>query len=272
MLTFLESLNVDFVDILINDSSNVHIKRIEDFEFSMNIQVMKILNDSLDEYALSLIKNCTCAKDIWNTLCVHFEGTIERETYSKELEELEEEDPSTSGSIDDDKKQDARCLMGLDHQEVSSSKSKNCEFSFNELLDAFYDLIDKSEKLISKNEVLKNQNASLSQEVSTLNEKCSFKNSCSNCDDFQKHDNFLKENNSCFEKENELLKERILDLEKENDVLKQNVLSLEKDKDVFKKQVINLQKENNDLKEQISFLKKEENVLKEKNLYFEKEK
>ena len=102
MLTFLESLNVDFVDILSNDSLDVHMKRIEDFEFSLNIQVMKILNDSLDEYALSLIKNCTCAKDIWNTLCVHFEGTIEGETYSKELVELEEEEPSTSGSKYDD--------------------------------------------------------------------------------------------------------------------------------------------------------------------------
>ena len=114
MLTFLESLNVDFVDFLINDSSNVHMKRIEDFELSMNIQVMKILNDSLDEYALSLIKNCTCAKDIWNTLCIHFEGTIEGETYSKELVELEEDEPSTSGSKDDDQEQDVRCLMGLE--------------------------------------------------------------------------------------------------------------------------------------------------------------
>ena len=107
---------------------------------------MKILNDSFDEYALSVIKNCTCVKDIWNTLYVHFEGTIEGETYSKELVELEEEAPSTSGSKDDDQEQDVRCLMGLDHQEVSSSKSENCEFSFDELLDAFYDLIDKSEK------------------------------------------------------------------------------------------------------------------------------
>ena len=89
MLTFLESLNVDFVDILINDSSNVHMKRIEDFELSMNIQVMKILNDSLDEYAISLVNYCTCAKDIWNTLSVHFEGTNEGESYSKELVEFE---------------------------------------------------------------------------------------------------------------------------------------------------------------------------------------
>ena len=34
MLTFLESLNFEFVDILINDSSNVHMKRIEDFEYT----------------------------------------------------------------------------------------------------------------------------------------------------------------------------------------------------------------------------------------------
>ena len=208
MLTFLESLNVDFVDILINDSSNVHMKRIEDFEFSMNIQVMKIINDSLDEYALSLVNHCICAKDIWNTLCVHFEGTIKGEIYSKELVELEEEEPSTSGSIDDDQEQDARCLMGLDHQEVSSSKSKNCEFSFDELLDACYDLIGKSEKLISKNKVLKNQNASLSQEIYDLKENSSFKNSCSNCDDFKKHNDFLKESNSCVEKENELLRKK----------------------------------------------------------------
>ena len=46
MLTFLTSLNFEFVDILINDSSNVHIKRIKDFEYSLNIQVMKIINDS----------------------------------------------------------------------------------------------------------------------------------------------------------------------------------------------------------------------------------
>ena len=217
---------------------------------------MQILNDSLDEYALSLVNHCTCAKDIWNTLCVHFEGTIEGETYSKKPVELEEEEPFTSGSINDDQEQDVRCLMSLDHQEVSSSKFENCEFSFDELLDAFYDLISKSEKLISKNKVLKNQNASLSQEIYDLKENSSFKNSCSNCDDFKKHNDFLKENNSCLEKENGLLKEIILDLEKENDVLKQNVLSLEKDKDVFKKQVINFQKENNDLKEQFLFLKR----------------
>ena len=186
MLTFLESLNVDFVDILINDSLNVHMKRIEDFEFSMNIQVMKILNDSLDEYALSLIKNCTCAKDIWNTFCVHFEGTIEGKTYSKELEELEKEKPFTSRSVDDDQEQDARCLMGLDHQEVSSSKFEICDFTFDELLDAFHDLHGEFEKLISKNKVLKNQNASLSQEVYVLNEKVYFKNSCSSCEDLLK--------------------------------------------------------------------------------------
>ena len=269
MLTFLESLNVDFVDILINDSSNVQMKRIEDFGFSMNIQVMKILNDSLDEYALSLIKNCTCAKDIWNTLCVHFEGTIEGKTYSKELEELEEDEPSTSESIDDDQEQDARCLMGLDHQEVSSSKSKNCEFSFDELLDAFYDLIDKSEKLISKNEVLKNQNASLSQEVSILNEKCSFKNSCSNCNDFKKHDDFLKENNSCLEKENELLKEMILNFERDNFILKENEICAKLENETFKNQVHICQKDKNILQEQINIIK-EQNITKEKNLDFGK--
>ena len=37
MLTFLESLNVDLVDILINDSLNVHMKMRENYEYSLNI-------------------------------------------------------------------------------------------------------------------------------------------------------------------------------------------------------------------------------------------
>ena len=77
MLTFLESLNVDLVDILINDSLNVHMKRIEDYEYSLNIQAMQILNDSLDEYAYSLTIYFTCARHMWKTLCAHFEGKNE---------------------------------------------------------------------------------------------------------------------------------------------------------------------------------------------------
>ena len=68
MLTFLESLNVDFVYVLIIDSFNVHMKRIEDYEYSLNIQAMQILNDSLDEYVFSLIIHFTCAIYMWKTL------------------------------------------------------------------------------------------------------------------------------------------------------------------------------------------------------------
>ena len=68
MLTFLESLNVDLVYILIIDSLNVHMKRIEDYEYSLNIQAMQILNDSLDEYVFSLIIHFTCAIYMWKTL------------------------------------------------------------------------------------------------------------------------------------------------------------------------------------------------------------
>ena len=68
MLTFLESLNVDFVYVLIIDSFNVHMKRIEDYEYSLNIQAMQILNDSLDGYVFSLIIHFTCAIYMWKTL------------------------------------------------------------------------------------------------------------------------------------------------------------------------------------------------------------
>ena len=97
MLTFLESLNVDLIDILINDSLNVHMKRIEDYEYSLNTQAMQILNDSLDEHAYSLIIHCICARNMWKTLCAHFEGTNDGESCSKKLVEIYEEEVSTSG-------------------------------------------------------------------------------------------------------------------------------------------------------------------------------
>ena len=120
---------------------------------------MQILNDSFDEYAYSLTIHCTCARQMWKTLCAHFEGTNDGESYLKKLVESEEEDSSTSGRINDDfnhdeHEQDTICLMGLDHQVVSSSKSKNGDFTSDELLDAFEDLHYEFKKLISKNNSL----------------------------------------------------------------------------------------------------------------------
>ncbi len=57
--------------------------------------------------------------------------------------------------------------MGFNHQEVSSSKFENGEFTFDELLNAFHVYI-VFEKLISKNKVLKIRNASLSQKNCVL--------------------------------------------------------------------------------------------------------
>ena len=101
-------------------------KRIEDYEYSLNIQAMQILNDSLDEHAYSLIIHCTSARNIWKTLCAHFEGTNDGESYSKELVESVREEPSTSRRVSDDfdhneLEQDIIYLMGSNHQEGSSS-------------------------------------------------------------------------------------------------------------------------------------------------------
>ena len=120
MLIFLEFLNVDLVYILIIDSLNVHMKRIEDYEYSLNIQAMQTLNDSLDEYVFSLIIHCTCVIYMWKTLCGYVEGTNDGESYSKELVESEKEEPSTSRRVSDkfehdELKQDIIYLMGSNH-------------------------------------------------------------------------------------------------------------------------------------------------------------
>ena len=119
-------------------------KRIEDYEYSLNIQAMQILNDSLDEHAYSLIIHCTCARSIWKTLCAHFDGTNDGESCSKKLVEIYEEEVSTSGrkleeSIHEEHEENHLCLVGHE-QEVSNSNSNNGEFSFEELQDAFHEL------------------------------------------------------------------------------------------------------------------------------------
>ena len=49
------------------------------------------------------------------------------------------------------------------NEEVSNSDSTNCEFSYEELQDAFHDLHDEFEKVILKNKALKKQISNLSK-------------------------------------------------------------------------------------------------------------
>lgn len=140
---------------------------------------------------------------------------------------------STSGKMDDE-----ICLMGLDYEDVSNSKSKNCDFTFDELFDAFHDLHDEFEKMISKNKALKNQIIFLSKQNEDLNNQTSLKNDCKNCVDFQEENNFFKDRVERLDYENEVLKETILNMEKENKVFKEKYSCFEKEKDVFKNQVL----------------------------------
>jgi hypothetical protein len=194
MIVFLNSINVDFVDILKNDFD---LKR-KYFDF-LNTKLFHIILSALDDVVLSKVITNKNPKEIWSCLEFLYEGTNgDNKPQNDDMEEC-----STNGMMDDE-----RCLMGLGHQEVSSSQSKNY-FTFDELLDAFHDLHDEFEKMISKNNALKNQIVFLSKQNEVLNNQSSFKNDCKNCVDFQEENNFLKDRVEMFDYENEVLKERI---------------------------------------------------------------
>lgn len=139
MNVFLNSINVDFVDILKNDFD---LKR-KDFDF-LNAKLFHIILSALDDVVLSKVITNKTPKEIWSCLEFLYEGTNgDNKPQNNDMKK-----GSTSGRMDDE-----MCLMGLGHQEVSSSKSKNCDFTFDELFDAFHDLHDEFEKIISKNKL-----------------------------------------------------------------------------------------------------------------------
>ena len=110
--------------------------------------------NKFDKYSSSITNKYTSAKEIWTSMCSHFEGKREEvgESYSN-MENVEtKEESSISGrtideSIHVEHEQDHLCLMGHE-QEVSNSNSNNGEFTFEELQDAFHELHEKYEKMI----------------------------------------------------------------------------------------------------------------------------
>ena len=56
--------------------------------------------NNFENYSTSFTNKYTSAKEIWNSMCVHFEGTkkkIGKSCSTKELVEINEEEVSTSG-------------------------------------------------------------------------------------------------------------------------------------------------------------------------------
>ena len=56
--------------------------------------------DKFDKYSTSITNKYNSAKEIWNSMCVHFEGTKEEigeSCSNEELVEINEEEVSTSG-------------------------------------------------------------------------------------------------------------------------------------------------------------------------------
>ena len=111
MIFFLDSINVDFVDILKIDFD---LKR-KDFDF-LNTKLFHIFFSALDDVVLSEVITNKTLKEIWSCLEFLYEGTNgANKPQNDDMEEC-----STSGMMDDE-----ICLMGLGHQEVSNSKSEN---------------------------------------------------------------------------------------------------------------------------------------------------
>ena len=112
MIIFLNSINVDFVDILKNDFD---LKR-KDFDF-LNAKLFHIILSALDDVVLSKVITNKNPKEIWSCLEFLYEGTNgDNKPQNDDMEEC-----STSGMMDDE-----MCLMRLGHQEVSNSNSKSC--------------------------------------------------------------------------------------------------------------------------------------------------
>ena len=219
--------------------------------------------NQFDKYSTSITNKYTSAKEIWNSMCVRFEGTKEEigeSCSNKELVEIKEDEVSTSGRkmeefIQEEHEEDHLCLMG--HElEVSNSNSNNCEFSHEELLDAFHELHDEFEKLILKNKALEKQ-------IKNFPINDSSNNSCDKCVNFNEENESLKDKVEGLEMENEFLKGELLNSKKENEVLKENALSLEKKKSISKENVLKVQNNNLNLKASQNNILKKNKVLKE---------
>ena len=189
MIVFLNSINVDFVDILKNDFD---LKR-KDFDF-LNAKLFHLILSALDDVVLSKVITNKTPKEIWSCLEFLYEGTnAENEPQNDDMEEC-----STTRNMDDE-----MCLMGH-NEEVSNSNSNMNEYSYEELQDAFNDLYMEFEKMILKNNDLKKQISFPSKH--DLNENISSKNVCENCDDLKEENDFLKDRVERLEFENGILK------------------------------------------------------------------
>ena len=110
----------------------------KDFDF-LNAKLFHIILSALDDVVLSKVITNKTPKEIWSCLEFLYEGTNgDNKPPNNDMKK-----GSTSVMMDDE-----MCLMGFDHQGVSSSKSENCDFTFDELFDAFHDLHDEFEKMI----------------------------------------------------------------------------------------------------------------------------
>ena len=138
--------------------------------------------DKFDKYSTSITNKYTSAKEIWNSMYAHFEGTKEEIDESCSNKEYEEE-VSTSGRkeekfIHEEHEENHLCLMGHNEQ-VSNSNSNTNNYSYEELQDAFDELYGEFEKVILKNKVLKKQ-------IFTLSKIDSNENICKKCNDLEK--------------------------------------------------------------------------------------
>ena len=173
--------------------------------FNSFTPVMSLNNFEI--YSTSFTNKYTSAKEIWNSMYAHFEGTkeeIDESCSNKELVEIHDEEVSTSRrkeekSIHEEHEENHLCLMGH-NEEVSNSNSDTNDHSYEELQDVFNELYVEFEKMILKNNDLKKQISLLSKH--DLNESISSKNICEKCDDLKEENDFLKDRVERLELEN----------------------------------------------------------------------
>jgi len=126
--------------------------------------------NNFENYSTAFTNKYTSAKEIWNSMYAHFEGTKEEISEScsnKEHVEIHEEEVSTSGRkeekfIHEEHEENHLCLMGH-NEEVSNSNSNMIVYSYDELQNAFDELYGEFEKVVLKNKVLKKQISTLSK-------------------------------------------------------------------------------------------------------------
>ena len=122
MIVFLNSINVDFVDILKNDFD---LKR-KDFDF-LNAKLFHLILSALDDVVLSKVITNKTPKEIWSCLEFLYEGTNgDNKPQNDDMDECLKSRRKDDYSIHEEQECDNRCLEGVDHQEVSNSNSKSC--------------------------------------------------------------------------------------------------------------------------------------------------